>query len=685
MDSRYAVFNVPRRPVASAPSTPIENDPPPPYELLPGRPPLPPRPRLRTSKSTGGLRASPSQQQNPRQRGEYQREYEEMMAQRRDMPPVSRDRPALAPGFVNEGSLSHAASHTTQPQRRAEMPPPSPLSKSKPATTLPPGFTIEDPSSSSHALPLPDHTVRRAKSSNDLFRPQTSSCSSSTQERPPLKTEPSWKKALDEAQYLAAGLFSSPSESTRAHSLIRHSPALVWYRGPTTSATLSVLSAEPLPPTRSLWLQRRGFSGGAGMALKALAGAARGGWLDVTPAVRAAAADLSPKEERGVQRDVRRFVKKATGRVARHVWRETYVVRIPAAAEDGYFRVVLCGDGEGKKVLCGSPVLRIASTAVDGSVVRGAGVRTLPLEMGVKIASTIGATMAATYAGAATGAVKAGAGKVVTSKVLKKVGTRAYQSYEMSGVGDKVKDGMDGARRTRRARYDAAVAAAMMEPTVGVVGSEDGPGEGFPVGVVQGRVVRGSGYTMGRRGFPTANVAGVRDQVLSLKGLFAAWAMVTGEGDGHGEWFEAVVRIGPPENAKPSVVMPTQLAVHILHDFEAPFYDASVKILLMAFLRPVPTTQDGAEGEAETEREMQSVADDILTTMATLGRGAWGADEALARLRTERGRDGWGGMLGDAVERAEQVPVHWAGVRSEAGMRRDGMVGRGGMWVRRDG
>ncbi|KGQ07989.1 hypothetical protein BBAD15_g6661 [Beauveria bassiana D1-5] len=321
------MYSIPRRPVTSAASP---GDPPPPYSCLPEPPPPPLPPRLlRSSKSATGLHEPPNfQQQNPHHQQQQ---------------------------------------HFLHPER----PPPCPLSKDRQAVTLPPGFVFDHaPPSSSSSSPSPpplllpgNDALRRAKSSGDLRRPQTSNSAE------PAATETetaawSWKKAFDEAQYLAGGLIGSPAESNRHCSIIRHSSALVWYRGPATTVTVTILTDEPLPPTRTLWLQQKGFSGGLGMSLKAMVGTTSD-WLDVTPTTRAEAAHLAVNEERGVQRDLRRFLNKATGRTTRHLPRETHIVRIPAAAQDGYFRIVLCPARDGKKILGSSPVFRLASTSAD--------------------------------------------------------------------------------------------------------------------------------------------------------------------------------------------------------------------------------------------------------------------------------------------------------------------------------
>lgn len=540
---------------------------------------------------------------------------------------------------------------------------------------MPPGFVFET-ASSSHSPPLPDNQVRRAKSTADL-RPQTAE----------PKSEFSWKKAFDEAQYFAGGLISSPVESTKHFSIIRHSGGLVWYRGPDTTVTVTILSDEPLPDTRTLWLQQKGFSGNMGMSLKAMVGTTNS-WLDVTPATKAEASHIPINDERGIQRDVKRFLKKATGRARSHIPRQTHIVRIPAASQDGYFRIVLCPTADGKKVLCGSPVFRIASTSADASVMRGAGLRTMPLEVGVKVASTIGSSMVNGYLGAATGAVKTGVGSV-TSTAVKKAGSKAYQSAGISGVGDAVKERVGGSwHSSRTARYERAVSTAMMEPTVGIIGRDEGPEVPFPIKFT-GRVVQGTGYTLERYGFPTANLVDVSEELtIRMTGTFASWVRIASKQKSDDEddlaWYEAVVSIAPAENAAPSVISKNVIAVHILNDFDGTnLHGVSLKVLLMGFLRSAALPNQRVDVDACLQRH----ADDLLTTMATLARPRWQPRPTVDRMRTLKSERSWGdrldGVTGNLAARVDRVPMHRAGIRSEVGALRDRSYGNGGLWVQR--
>ncbi|KAM3423970.1 hypothetical protein BST61_g1363 [Cercospora zeina] len=188
--------------------------------------------------------------------------------------------------------------------------------------------------------------------------------------------------ALNDAKHYAGGLISHPYEATKHYAILRHSLGVVYYRGLSTRATITIFSDCGLPPTRQLWLQKRGFSGKTGLAL-GLAMGSKSAWIDVTPVEEATADQMPAADERAWQRDMTKFTSKVKDdkSLQNHRPTETLVVRIPFACQDGYFRMVLC---DGKNVLCPSPVFRCASTSCDPSILRGASIRTLPLELGIK-------------------------------------------------------------------------------------------------------------------------------------------------------------------------------------------------------------------------------------------------------------------------------------------------------------
>ncbi|KAL7819563.1 hypothetical protein V8C44DRAFT_141268 [Trichoderma aethiopicum] len=564
------------------------------------------------------------------------------------------------------------------------LPPPPPY----PGLPIPPSPEPLRRAQSSSALPIARPPTSSSNPPSPLFPPNPHQTSTLPVEAPKQQQDSIWKSALGEAQYFASGLISHPSESTRHYSIIRHTRALIWYSGPSTSVSITILSDEPLPAQRTLWMQQKGYSGNVGMALKALAGTTSS-WINVTPARLATVDDTSDAEERSIQRDLKRFAKRASGRQRNHVPRETHIVRIPATASDGYFRLVLCGGSEaGKKVLCGSPVFRVASTSADVSVVRGASLSTMPLEMGVKVASTIGQAMANKYIGVASAVVNSRVGSVVANSTVKKVSTVAVRSYQVSGVGDAVQESWHR-QRSQQERYDSLVVNV---PVIHMVGSESGPEAPFPV-KFDGKVVHGTGRSMAELGIPTANLSGVSDQVkVRMGGVFAAWACIQLPRNNNGEsitavddmlptdWVEAIVTIAPSRHAPPSIAMKNSVSVHIIHDFEeAHFLDAKLKVLLMGFLHPAASPHTPPDHLAAEH------AQDIMNTLASLGRAAWGPHDTVAMMKSVKSGRSLGERLdettGKVVAQVDKIPLHWAGVRSEVGVLQDRAYGNGGMWI----
>lgn len=532
-------------------------------------------------------------------------------------------------------------------------------------------FVVDELPTPGYLTPRPSHEVRRVQSSSAL---------SVNQDEPP-KDPPKWKAALGEAQYFAGGLVSRPAETVRHFSILRHSHALVWYRGPSTSVSITILSDEPLPANRTIWLQQKGYSGNMGMSLKALVGT-NGDWIEVTPETKAAPEHLPEMDERGMQRDLKRFAKKASGRAKKHVPRETHVIRIPAEATDGYFRLVLCAGEGSKKLLCGSPVFRVASTSTDVSVVKGASLSTMPIEIGVKVASTVGEQVVKKYTGVVGAVVSNGATKAASNKaaqkimpVMKKAATMGTMAYNKSGMNDMVSDSWQ--RGKQAGRYEPMV----MEAAVDVIGDDSGPEAPFPVDFA-GKVVRGSGLSANEIGVPTANLREVPDRVkMRMKGVFAAWACIissTAMDDISHDWHEAIVTIGPLRYAPPDVVIKNRVRVHLMHDFDgATFFDFRIKVFLMGYLHDAP------DKDAEPEDLVRQHAADSVAVLASLQRPAWDIDEAL-RSRGERSlsdkMDGFTGMVRGEMDK---LPLHLAGVRSEGSKMRDQAYGKGGLWIPR--
>lgn len=640
------------------------------------------------------------------------------------MDPHFRRRPVPAPSgrVAPDDARLFPEPSLLAPDRSATLPPPPPLLRyarsatnlraahDRPATAvvdprgrLPVDFVVDTlPTPPRSLSPAPSSTgeLRRAKSSSALsasLDPRPPSPSSHTASSNPSKPEASaaskWKHALGEAQYFAGGLVSRPAESTRHYTIVRHSHALVWYRGPSTSVSITILSDVDLPPTRTLWLQQKGYSGNVGMSLKALVGTT-GAWLDVTPATRAP----SPEEvgpgvldERAIQRDLKRFAKKASGRQRAHVPRETHVVRIPAAATDGYFRLVLCAGGsegsKGRKVLCGCPVFRVASTSTDISVVRGAGIRTMPLEVGIKVGTTVAQQFAKKYTAPAALVAQNRATRVATKALTNpRVKQAATYGKQAATVGKNIvqTSGLDQAVRGswRKGQVDRYGQVAF-DNTVRIIGSDEGPEAPFPVSL-EGKTARATGRSTVELGIPTANLSGVRDEIkMRWKGVYAAWANVVpgkkspvgDEGGLSHDWHEAIVTVGPLRYGPPEVVVKNRVTVHFLYDFDnVTFFDMKVRVVLMGYLHPPP------EPCADPDDLFEQYVVDSMSVTESLARAAWSVSSCLGSKSFSERLDG---VTGAVQGKVDKMPLHWAGVRSESAAMRDRVYGNGGIWIQR--
>ncbi|PKS08644.1 hypothetical protein jhhlp_005033 [Lomentospora prolificans] len=491
-----------------------------------------------------------------------------------------------------------------------------------------------------------------------------------------VKAKAFLKQALDEAQFFAGGILSCATESTRHYSVIRHSFAIVWYRGPATTVSFSILSDVALPPTRTLWLQQKGFSGKAGMAIKAMVGGVEG-WINVTPSSSALAEQIPSNDERAFQRDLKRFAEKASGRTRKHIARETHIVRVPASASDGYYRLVVCAGVDPGKVLCGSPVFRIASMSTDSSVIRGAGLRSIPLEMGVKVGSVIATNTVLRYVSPVAGVVGSRVAKYgAKMNVVKKGAKTAIQKHNEEWLNIRQK------KYNQLLAADAGLLSGGDSASICAVGSEMGPEEPFPT-KFSGTVVKGTGRSRERYGIPTANLSGVPDEVkATFQGVFVGWARVIAKKgmDINGDWCEAVITIGPLMHAPVGAVRKSKATVHILNDFEADFFDAKVEVLLMGYIR-----QSVLDPSAPDNAILDALLQDVIVSVASLRRENWSYEDALQRLKTLQSEKSFSDKLMDARDRVQQnldrVPLHLVGVRSDSDYFRDASYGTGGLYI----
>ncbi|KAK1756294.1 hypothetical protein QBC47DRAFT_184324 [Echria macrotheca] len=493
-----------------------------------------------------------------------------------------------------------------------------------------------------------------------------------------------WRTALSETRHLATGLLPPATESTKHYTILRHSSALVWYRGSATSVAITVFSdaAHPISEDRTVWMQQRGVTGDSGMKIKALMGAT-GGWIDVTPEVRVTV-DVNEKdeEERARARDIARVASKSLremgGPAKAHVPRETHVVRIPAVASDGYFRLAVCvGDERKRKVLCHSPVFRVASASADASVIRGASLSTLPIEMGVKVASVVASNAVARYTGPVVGIVQGGMDRLRPGLVAREAGR-----FVVGGTGrDKATGEIyypDVSPGTRRERFGA-------DETPRPIGPDAGPEAPFPV-KFSGRVIPGTGRSTAELGMPTANLAGLAPEDVHhrLRGVYFGWAALDDPNAPEPVWHQCIITAGPPSSpqASRSVVVENQITAHLFHEFSCPpFFGAKLRVITMGFIRHNLLPE-------EKRYTLDVVSRDVILTVASLARAGWGPHLAVRQLREAKSARNLGERIGDVRDKVQRrvtdrVPLDVLGIRTTGQEARDVLLGRGGYWIKR--
>lgn len=487
------------------------------------------------------------------------------------------------------------------------------------------------------------------------------------------------QKAFGEARHFLGGLISRPAESNKHFTILRHSHGVVFYRGSTTSVTISIFSDTPLPPDRSLWLQNKGWTGKTGMRAKALF-RLTDDWLDISPTLALRSDQVEPTDERAWQRDIAKFLKKAPSRVRdTHRLRETAVARIPAEAGDGYFQVVLC-QGPKKKVLCTSPVFRILSTSLEPSSIRGASLATLPLEVGAMVLGLYAQTAAQTVISPATSLVQS---KIQPLKPSWVTQTAAETAYGM-GMSMRSSDG--------NSNQDPAAAMACGQPEA--ISLETGPSPPYPMSFkARAEAIQVEGvYDMQRM-----RLSKVPDLILDrLHGFFFGWARLLSDKEDRessgSQWYQAILAIrnlDPSQQARVNMSLVVQRAttLRFLEEVELPA-QSRVEVRVLGFLRPdMPPPRGTSEEEllearnAAAEAAMLADACDAAYAQNVLDYPAWGPDSRRGSGVIDRTKEGVESMRARGQKIVESVPLHWLGVRSPTAEMRDRQITMNGFYV----
>ena len=501
---------------------------------------------------------------------------------------------------------------------------------------------------------------------------------SKVSQSPTSPSRSKFKTAFEDTKHFAGGLISHPVESNKHFSILRHSHGLVMFRGSSTNVAITIFSDQPLPADRTLWLQRKGWSGKTGMRVGTLGGK-KDGWVDVTPTQQVEADQLPQSDERAWQRDIKKFIEKAPKKIRDHLIRETDVIRVPCEADDGYLRVVLCA-GAGKKVLCPSPVFRVISLSTSSSSIRGASLLTLPIELGVKALTNTVMTAGANVVAPVTSVIQNQVSQYMPNSIVQGVGTTLY---DMSGAQDKIDNLNDQYEAARSAAYDPMTKDPSEDTDrLQIVGDLSGPEDPYPVRLF-GKVGRGDGRTYVETGVPTARIRSIPHDIKSrLAGVYFGWVSITPVNFDKEkliawqEWKQAVVTAVPV--SKPGVAPKTKINAYVIHNFQGEkFFDAKISIILMGFLRPwVPN---------DPEALLQETYGDITVTQLSLNRPEWGIETTLMREKTENRSlaDRYVDARRFGQRQVDRIAVHKAGVRTNSARLKDKLVGNGGLFVLR--
>lgn len=486
------------------------------------------------------------------------------------------------------------------------------------------------------------------------------------------KAGEAFHKAYGETRHFLGGLIAHPTESNRHFTVLRHSHGIVFYRGGTNSVAISIFSDAPLPPDRTIWLQNKGWTGKTGMKTKALL-RMNDDWLDVTPNMPVAAEQVNPGDERAWQRDIAKFRKKASGRARDHQLRETDVVRIPVEAGDGYFQLVVCR-GDKKKKLCDSPVFRIVSTSLAPSSMRGASLRTMPLEVGAMVAGLYAQTGREMLTSPVTSQLSAYAPSATTQFA-------AETAY--GAVGDQVGAALAGPDPQSYGEHSFDI--------------EQGPVEPYPVSFKSRGEIKpdSSGDDV-----PMVNLTKVPDWALEqFNGYYFGWARydMSNEKDTQkSAWQPAILTVknldlSQVDRVSMSHTMKRSAVLRFLDEVQLPG-PTKVEVRAMGFLRPPPPASpdhiNPETRDAAAEAAIIADACDSSSAQDVLAHPAWSPDipsqaekQWESSTKKEKTRAGFSNAVDRSQRAVEQVPLHWIGVRAPTQEMKDQRVAMSGFYI----
>ncbi|PBP27646.1 LipA and NB-ARC domain protein [Diplocarpon rosae] len=598
--------------------------------------------------------------------------------------PVCADRPKTAASGNQNTPPTYIKELEKLKQSRLQALPPTQL---LPRRDLSPTTTVQENLIDPHVYKSPSRTEPSSDGvpSKNIYALSTTHSSSnaslkSSTTAPQSSTGSYVQQAFREARHFAGGLVTHPTESTNHFTILRHSHGLVYYQGAETSLAISIFADQPLPPSRTIWLQNKGWSGKTGMRARAFV-RRNGNWINVTPSLGVDTEQLKPSDERAWQRDIAHFRKKTkTSKLQCHVLRETAIVRIPEEAEDGYFQFVLCL-GDKQKVLCPSPVFRIISASASPGSLRGASLTTLPLEVGAIALGIYARNTAGRIVGPAAAVVQNRVQKLMPSWVTQQAGAAA--SGLMKPSDSLASPEVDGENLNRDGlAWPASRGDAILD---------FGPQAPYPLRFMANSELAVVGIE--QFNLPGMALTGVpANLAMSLSGYYLGWARLTKQPTTRSSkteddtWCPGIIS-ALPRYTPPDI---TNIIIRLIRNFDdIPSNRQVIEVRIMGLIRPDHTPQRDAlqkglqVGDAEAaEAAMLVEMNDILLAENILDRPAWNPD-AVPWASVQPGTSSGQSMKMAAQRQIGKVPFHRFGVRLPAEGSRDTLVAAGGYFVTR--
>lgn len=357
---------------------------------------------------------------------------------------------------------------------------------------------------------------------------------------------------------------------------------------------------------------------------------------------------------------------------------------------DGYFRLVLCQGGDGKKMLCSSPVFRVASLSTSGASFKGSSLSTLPIELGVFAATSLATAKASAITAPVTNAISCYAQQYAPGLITQEAATTAYG---VSSVPDRIDNANEQFAQTR---------SNMFEPVADEVGvqrafSEEtkGPASPFPMRF-ESKIVKGTGRSGAELGLPTANLRNLPEDIETrLEGVYFGWARIRRKAaekkdteetypvekvdpmEAAALWKESIITIGPSPYAAPTAAPKKVGSIYLIHDLSgADFTGANIIVLVMGFLRPTNSTWPPP---------VEQAYEDVATTQLALSAPGWSVQDALDRVSGGKKSmtDRYVSAREFSQKQIDRVPLHRAGIRTETAAMRDRAFKRGGFCIPR--